>query len=96
MASDKTPPLLGIHTPSSSHALVHSGVIVYLSSVCIHVRLIHSPVTTEYLRPLFDKFSRKKITEFYRKPVGPGWLKYVVQIQFGIWTTVRFSVYSSR
>jgi hypothetical protein len=34
MASDKAPAVISsIHTPSSSLALVHSGVIVYLSQV---------------------------------------------------------------
>jgi hypothetical protein len=31
--SDKAPAVISIHTPSSSLALVHSGVIVYLSQV---------------------------------------------------------------
>ena len=30
MASDKAPAVISIHTPSSSLALVHSGVIIYL------------------------------------------------------------------
>jgi hypothetical protein len=33
MASDKAPAIISFHTPSSSLALVHSGVIVYLSQV---------------------------------------------------------------
>jgi hypothetical protein len=33
MASDKAPAIISFHTPFSSLALVHSGVIVYLSQV---------------------------------------------------------------
>ena len=77
MASDK-PSVLSIHTPSSSLALIHSGMIASLSQLwpSAQVYLIRSSVTTEPLTLLFDKLSRKKNTEFYGKRVGPGWLKY--------------------
>jgi hypothetical protein len=77
MASDE-PSVISIHTPSSSLALNHSGMVTPLLQPLgsVQVHLIHSSATTETLTSLFDKLSRKRNTEFYRKRVGPGWLKY--------------------
>jgi hypothetical protein len=68
--------VINIHTASSSLALGHSSGIFIFCKCYIQIHLIHSPVMTEPLTVLFDKLSRKRNTEFYGKPVGPGWLKY--------------------
>jgi hypothetical protein len=68
-----TQPIIDVHTPSTSFAIVHSGISKQPS---VETLLTLSTVNQESLQQLYDKLSRKSHTDYHGARVGPGWLKY--------------------
>lgn len=69
------PPVLNVHTPRSSFAIVFSSM-----SDMTYIRSLNPsyfrPDTDDTLQSLFDKLSKKTLSEFQGQRVKSGWAKY--------------------
>lgn len=70
------PPVLNVHTPSSSFAIVFSSVSYLRPSIVHSHRSRFLLDTDDTLQTLFDKLSKKTIAEFRGQRVKAGWVKY--------------------
>lgn len=68
-------PILDVHTPSSSFAIVYSSTYVsgYLK---VESCLITLADTEDSLETLYEKLTRKLAAVYHGQAVGPGWVKY--------------------
>lgn len=68
-------PILDVHTPSSSFAIVYSSKAVFN---CFESQLDLTTMldTEDSLETLYEKLTRKLAAEYHGQVVGPGWVKY--------------------
>lgn len=70
------PPVLNVHTPRSSFAIVFSSMLDRMTYIKSLNPSYFRPDTDDTLQTLFDKLSKKTASEFNGQRVKSGWAKY--------------------